>query len=98
MYGLDGSIYKSQDDGSTWRDLSVQTDSNITAGIVLDTGQVLVSTLTGNLYISDRQADSLHELALSLPFEISGMAIAPDGNIVVVGNGGAVVLPVQSLQ
>jgi len=98
LYGIGGGVYLSTDRGGTWKAVSLGTDSVIDSGVLLASGNVVLGSLDGNLYLSDATLQNFHQTSVSLPFEIAGMAVAPDGNVVVVGNGGIRVIPSASIR
>jgi photosystem II stability/assembly factor-like uncharacterized protein len=95
-YGLNGSVYASPD-GLNWTTIPLPTDAVVDSGIALKPGGILLSTLDGNFYLSKDDGRSFSKLPFSVPFEASGIAIAPDGALVVVGNGGARVFSATAL-
>lgn len=96
VYGLDGSVYTSPD-GLNWTPIPLPTDAVVDSGIVLKSGGILLSTLDGDFYLSKDGGRSFSKLPLSVPFEASGIAIAPNGALAVVGNGGARVFSAATL-
>ena len=98
LFGIGGGVYLSTNSGGTWKAISLGTDSVIDSGVLQDSGDMLLGSLDGNLYMSDTTLQSFHQTSLSLPFEIAGMAVAPDGNLVVVGNGGIRIIPSASIR
>ncbi len=98
VYGIDGSAYLSPDNGTNWKMLSFGNDKVIDAGLLLASGQMLLGFLDGSLYLSDANLQNFHQTPAFVPFEIAGMAVAPDGNLVVVGNGGIRIIPSASIR
>lgn len=98
VFGITGGLFRTDDDGRTWKTIPMPSDAVITSAVVLHSGVVLLATLGGSLYLSDPGADQFHELPLSVPFQISDLAAASDGNVIAVGNGGVEILPSQILQ
>jgi photosystem II stability/assembly factor-like uncharacterized protein len=98
VYGLTGGVFKSEDYGKTWTSLVIPTDANVTSGLVLPSGNVLLGTLGGELYLGDKQIDHFSRLPMKEPFQIAGMALAPNGAVVVVGDIGAKIIPPGAVQ
>lgn len=98
VYGLDGGAYISADDGASWKTIAAPGDAVLVAGVALPSGQVLLGTIRGALLLSDSQFQTMRQLALTEPFQIDDMAVAPNGNVIVVGNGGVNVIPPQSIR
>lgn len=98
LYGIDGNIFKSSDDGTTWKTFSLPVDSVVDSGAMLKSGRVLLATVGGRLFLSDEEINNFQELSISEPFQIADMVVAPNGNVIIVGNGGVSILPFQSLR
>jgi photosystem II stability/assembly factor-like uncharacterized protein len=98
LYGIDGASYLSRDNASTWRAVSLGTGSVIDAGLLLPSGNMLLGTLDGNLYLSDASLQNFHQISVYVPFQIAGLEVAPNGNLVVVGNGGIRIIPSASIR
>jgi photosystem II stability/assembly factor-like uncharacterized protein len=97
VYGLDGAAFRSDDKGQTWQTISMPGDATIVTGVVLSSGQVLLGTLEGKLFLSDKGVKNFQTLSISEPFQIAAMTLAPNGNLVVVGNGGVGIVPSASI-
>jgi photosystem II stability/assembly factor-like uncharacterized protein len=93
LYGIDGGVYLTTDRGSRWDTISLNTDSVIDTGFLLHSGKMLLGSLNGNLYVNDAELKSLHQISVSIPFEIADLAVAPNGDLVVVGSGGIRIVP-----
>ena len=98
LYGIDGAAYLSLDNASTWNAVPLGTGSVIDAGVLLSSGNMLMGSLDGNLYLSDGSLQNFHQTSAYVPFQIAGMEVAPDGNLVVVGNGGIRIIPSASIR
>jgi photosystem II stability/assembly factor-like uncharacterized protein len=88
VFGLDGGAYYSPDNGNTWQTLAAPDDAVLVAGATLPSGRVLLGTIRGAMLLSDSQFQELQPLTFSEPFSIDDMVVAPNGTMVVVGNGG----------
>lgn len=98
VFGLDGGLFKSDDGGASWKTLTMPADAVIDAGVALNSGRVLLGTLGGGLYLSDSAINNFQPLAFTEPFQIAAMAVASDGNIVAVGDGGVNIIPALSIK
>jgi photosystem II stability/assembly factor-like uncharacterized protein len=96
--GIDGSAYLSNDNGTKWNTLSFGNDKVIDSGLLLGSGRMLLGFLDGSLYLSDDNLQNFRQTSAFVPFEIADMAVAPDGNLVVVGNGGIRIIPSTSIR
>ena len=97
VYGLDGGIFRSLDAGATWTVMSIPSDSVVVAAVPLSPGDELVATLGGKLFLSEDPVGRFRESPLTVPFQIAGAAMAPNGDVVFVGNGGVRVLSATSI-
>ncbi|MGY2686316.1 photosystem II stability/assembly factor-like uncharacterized protein [Pseudomonas tolaasii] len=98
IVGEQGSMFRSSDDGQTWEKLEGPYEGSLFG--VISTGQpqtLLVYGLRGNLYRSTDFGTTWEQVELNaargaLEFGLSGATLLEDGSIVVVGNGGSVVV------
>jgi photosystem II stability/assembly factor-like uncharacterized protein len=86
--GVAGAAYRSADNGASWTSVNLGSNANLTAGIVLKSGALLLGSESGILYISRDHGQSFMALSEAQPQAIYGLAQAPDGNVIIVGNGG----------
>ncbi|AZE99840.1 BNR/Asp-box repeat protein [Pseudomonas orientalis] len=98
IVGEQGSMFRSSDDGQTWEKLEGPYEGSLFG--VLGTAQphtLLAYGLRGNLYRSTDFGGTWEQVELkaargALEFGLSGATLLDDGSIVVVGNGGSVVV------
>ncbi|WP_339533135.1 WD40/YVTN/BNR-like repeat-containing protein [Pseudomonas mucidolens] len=98
IVGEQGSMFRSSDDGHTWEKLTGPYEGSLFG--VIGTAQprtLLVYGLRGNLYRSTDFGDTWQPVELkaargALEFGLSGATLLDDGSLVVVGNGGSVVV------
>ncbi|SDU92925.1 WD40/YVTN/BNR-like repeat-containing protein [Pseudomonas mucidolens] len=98
IVGEQGSMFRSSDDGHTWEKLAGPYEGSLFG--VIGTAQprtLLVYGLRGNLYRSTDFGDTWQPVELkaargALEFGLSGATLLDDGSLVVVGNGGSVVV------
>lgn len=96
VYGLNGAVFTTGDDGVTWRAVNIPSEEVITTGIIFSPGKLLLGTLSGHIYVSENNAATFERMAASVPFQISALENSANGTVIVAGNGGVVVLPVDS--
>lgn len=96
-YGVAGTMFRSTDNGQTWARVKMSTDSNITAGVILKSGQVAVVTEAGNLFISSDDGMSFRAAPRNEGMGLFGIAQAANGDVVLVGSTGVVVVPGSTL-
>ncbi|PKH18614.1 WD40/YVTN/BNR-like repeat-containing protein [Pseudomonas fluorescens] len=98
IVGEQGSMFRSSDDGQTWEKLEGPYEGSLFG--VIGTAQprtLLAYGLRGNLYRSTDFGGTWEPVELNaargaLEFGLSGATVLDDGSIVVVGNGGSVVV------
>lgn len=91
--GVAGVAFCSAAGGSAWQPVDFNTSANLTAGLVLDSGALLVGSEAGTLYISRDHGRTFAALPTPQPQAIYGLAQAPNGDVIVVGSGGVSVVP-----
>ncbi|MGY2288604.1 WD40/YVTN/BNR-like repeat-containing protein [Pseudomonas sp. SDO528_S397] len=98
IVGEQGSMFRSRDDGQTWEKLEGPYEGSLFGVIGTARSQtLLVYGLRGNLYRSTDFGDTWEPVPLlaargALEFGLSGASLLDDGSLVVVGNGGSVVV------
>ncbi len=98
IVGEQGSMFRSSDDGQTWEKLEGPYEGSLFG--VIGTAQprtLLAYGLRGNLYRSADFGSTWEPVELTatrgaLEFGLSGATLLEDGSLVVVGNGGSVVV------
>ncbi|PSL90738.1 hypothetical protein C7U57_29020 [Pseudomonas sp. R9.37] len=98
IVGEQGSMFRSSDDGQTWEKLEGPYQGSLFG--VISTAQphtLLAYGLRGNLYRSTDFGSTWEQVELNaargaLEFGLSGATLLADGSLVVVGNGGSVVV------
>ncbi len=80
IYGLQGTINRSTDQGKTWTQIVSRPGAGIDAGIILHDGTILLGDLAGNLLLSHDNGLSYVVLQQGAP--ITGLAEAADHAII----------------
>jgi photosystem II stability/assembly factor-like uncharacterized protein len=93
--GVAGLAFRSANEGQSWQPVNFNTVSNLTSGVVLRSGSIVVGDEAGALEISYDHAKTFAPLPQFLPMEIFGLAQAADGDVVAVGNTGVIVVPAK---
>lgn len=96
-YGVAGVMFRSADAGHTWTPIPISTDSNITSGHVLSSGQVVLATEAGNLFVSNDKGVSFRPVPGNERMALFGIVQAADGDVVLVGSSGVLVVPLSAL-
>ena len=98
IVGEQGSMFRSSDDGQTWEKLEGPYEGSLFGVISTAQPQTLLAYgLRGNLYRSTDFGTTWEQVELkaargALEFGLSGATLLDDGSLVVVGNGGSVVV------
>ena len=98
IVGEQGSMFRSSDNGQTWEKLEGPYEGSLFGVIGTAQPQTLLAYgLRGNLYRSSDFGGTWEQVELNaargaLEFGLSGATLLDDGSIVVVGNGGSVVV------
>jgi len=98
IVGEQGSMFRSSDDGQTWEKLEGPYEGSLFGVISTAQPQTLLAYgLRGNLYRSTDFGSTWEQVELNaargaLEFGLSGATLLEDGSLVVVGNGGSVVV------
>lgn len=81
-YGLRGSLFRSTDHGATWGRIDSGVTATISAGIEDDAGGIILLTQTGDTLASQDDGVSFRTRVANLPSPAAGLAVAPDGGVV----------------
>ncbi|KAA0947874.1 hypothetical protein FQ186_11385 [Pseudomonas sp. ANT_H14] len=98
IVGEQGSMFRSSDDGQTWEKLEGPYEGSLFGVIGTAQPQTLLAYgLRGNLFRSTDFGSTWEPVELqaargALEFGLSGATLLDDGSLVVVGNGGSVVV------
>ena len=98
IVGEQGSMFRSSDEGQTWEKLEGPYEGSLFGVIGTAQPQTLLAYgLRGNLYRSTDFGSTWEQVELkaargALEFGLSGATLLEDGSLVVVGNGGSVVV------
>jgi photosystem II stability/assembly factor-like uncharacterized protein len=92
-FGVAGLAYRSADLGTSWSAISLGAQSNLTAGLVLRSGAILIGCEDGSLYLSTDDGASFRMLQQTEPMALYDMTQAANGNVILVGSGGVITLP-----
>ncbi len=84
VYGLAGSIYHSNDNGSIWLKSQHQNEASLAAGTVLSDDSIMLLSADGNLLLSQNNGGSFKKQGSRIIGGTS-FAQAKDGSIIVVG-------------
>ena len=85
-----GVVYRSDDDGTTWRELPSPYAGSWFGGLALDENRVLLTGLRGHLFRSEDGGETWTQLETGTHALLTGAVRLPSGTIVVTGLEGSV--------
>jgi len=86
--GLQGSAYRSLDNGTTWEAMPTSISVALTDLQVAEDGRIIASSVDGRLLQSDAQLKSFKVIPGGRPGRFTSLAILPKGQAVTVGYSG----------
>jgi photosystem II stability/assembly factor-like uncharacterized protein len=93
-FGLQGTVLVSPDFGDTWRRLDSPTESVLAGGTIAQGGEALIVGNVGTMLAARLATGELQDRSrATLRDNLAGVIQAPDGSLVVIGQGGAVRVP-----
>ena len=94
--GLGGKLYRSDDEGQQWTEVPLPAKAALTAGALVKEGLV-VANEAGQFLLSSDEGRSFQAVNLPQPFPVSGLAMAADGQWVMVGPRGVLAIAAPQL-
>jgi photosystem II stability/assembly factor-like uncharacterized protein len=95
VYGLQGTVLRSADQGKDWAQPVSGADSGIDCGLVLQNGDILLGDIAGDLLLSRDDGKSF--TVSQAPQPVAGLAQAADGSVILAGPFGVVRLSPAAL-
>ena len=80
-----GAVYRSDDGGTTWRELPSPYSGSWFGGLALDGHQVLLTGLRGHLFRSEDAGETWTEVTTGTHATLNGAVRLPSGSIVITG-------------
>lgn len=96
-YGVAGNCYRTIDNGQTWLPINFGTGDNLTAGIKLASGGLLIGSETGSLFISKDNGLTFAAVSGGLQTAIFDFIQFNDNELIIVGSTGPVRISTASL-
>jgi photosystem II stability/assembly factor-like uncharacterized protein len=91
-FGVAGEVFRSTDQGKSWSRSVISASPDLTAGITLDSGSVVVVSEGGKIYLSKDNGKTFNQLDINVGMALFGIIQAANGDVVLVGSGGVRVL------
>jgi photosystem II stability/assembly factor-like uncharacterized protein len=86
LFGLQGTVLRSADEGQTWHEVQTADGAGIDCGVVLRDGDVLLGDEAGNLLLSHDDGVSFRAVYVGAP--VTALAQATDHAIIIAGPAG----------
>ena len=91
-YGLRGNAFQSRDNGVSWQPASTGNTANLTAGLVLENGSILLATQTGQ-FLTSSGGDHYRPAGPPANQMITGLWAGHAGTVLVTGTRGIAAEP-----
>lgn len=89
VFGLQGTVLRSEDHGETWQGIKVGIDQTITSGAVLSDRRVVLGSQSGQIATSNDGGKSFGQVTAA-PEPIATLIQADDGSVIIGGPAGLV--------
>jgi photosystem II stability/assembly factor-like uncharacterized protein len=86
LFGLQGSVLRSVDEGRSWHEVQAIDGAGIDCGIVMHNGNILLGDEAGNLLLSHDDGVSFRPIFVGAP--VTALAQAADNTIIIAGPAG----------
>lgn len=93
VFGVAGSCFRSLDSGKSWVAIDLGTQDNISSGLIMKSGQILIASQTGRLFVSNDNGLTFGAVPGQPAMSIFGMEETQDMQLVFVGGSGVTKLP-----
>ena len=93
LVGLRGHLFRSDDGGDTWTEVTTGTQATLTGAIRLPSGSIVVTGLEGSVLISEDAGRSVSSRRLPSRQGISAALPLSDGGVLLIGEFGVRRLP-----
>jgi photosystem II stability/assembly factor-like uncharacterized protein len=97
-YGVAGTLYRSADGGKDWAPVSIAAQSDLTAGLQLASGAIILLSGTGTIYVSNDDGQRFQTVSQNTGEVLCAGVQAANSNIVLAGLSGIRVLQPSALQ
>jgi photosystem II stability/assembly factor-like uncharacterized protein len=97
LFGLRGHLFRSEDAGETWTEVDTGTVAMLTSGLLLPDGRIVVTGLGGTLLVSEDGGRHFELHQQSGRRGIQSAVLASENSLLLVGEFGVRMLPVNDL-
>ena len=88
IYGLRGNLFNSEDGGIQWQKVYTKSEQTLMAGVTKTDKTAVMVGNGGSVILLDRRTENPKSIILPGRTTSAGVAQAPDGSIVIVGEAG----------
>ena len=95
VYGMRGSLLRSDDEGKTWERIQLGNQAGISGGAILPDGRIAIANQAGGIMVSSDHGKTFQVVKTAKPMSYFGIKPIADKKVVLVGYEG---VRVESLQ
>lgn len=95
VYGMRGSLLRSDDEGKTWERIKLESQAGISGGAVLPGGDIAIANQAGQIMLSSDHGKTFRVAKTSRPMSYFGVTPVAEGKVALVGSEGVRVEPLQ---
>ncbi len=94
-YGMRGNLYRSGNNGATWKKIETGLTATFTGGMVTAKGQIILLTNGGNILLSNEDGTAFNQVKVDGKISGTSVEMLDSDTIVVAGFGGMRVLKLK---
>ena len=95
VYGMRGSLLRSDDEGKTWERIQLGNQAGISGGVVLPDGRIAIANQAGGVMLSNDHGKTFQTAKVTKPMSYFGIQSLADNKVVLIGYEG---VRVETLQ
>ena len=90
-----GKVFRSSDDGSSWKSVETGVPAGITGSTILEDGRIVLVSQIGNVLISDDNGVTFKQINVQKSVQAAAVTSINKDTLVVVGFRGANIIPTK---
>ena len=95
VYGMRGKVFRSSDNGKSWKNIETGVPAGITGSTVLEDGRIVLVTQIGTVLISDDNGVTFKYIKVEKPVPAAAVTSINNNTLIVVGFRGANIVPTK---
>ncbi|MDD2735510.1 MAG: YCF48-related protein [Desulfuromonadaceae bacterium] len=95
IYGMRGKVFRSGDNGKSWKNIETGVPAGITGSTILEDGRIVLVSQIGNVLISDDNGATFKHLKVEKTLAAADVTSVNKDTLVIVGFRGANIVPVK---